>query len=148
MFQKLHKFEHENAFSRAAQGGRIDIIRYLAERFPTKSYPPGINIRNNTGRTPISIAMWGEKTEAIKVLLECGADPNIADDDGRTPWSYGHLNPRAQEALIKYSNVEVVRSHRPEYQLRLESSMAVNDIMFQQAMTALTGCTSSSMDSQ
>ena len=115
MFQKLHKFEHENAFSLAAQDGRIDIIKYLAWRFPAKRYTPGINIRNRTGRTPISIAMWQTDTEAIKVLLECGADPNIADDDGRTPWSHGHLHPLMQEALIKYSKVEVVRSHGPDY---------------------------------
>ncbi|KAL9038971.1 MAG: hypothetical protein Q9214_005066 [Letrouitia sp. 1 TL-2023] len=115
MFQKLHKFEHENAFSLAAKDGRIDIIKYLAGRFPAKRYTPGINIRNSTGRTPISIAMWQGRTEAIKVLLECGADPNIADDHGRTPWSYGHYHPHMQEALIKYSKVEVVRSHGPDY---------------------------------
>ena len=113
MFQKLHRFEHENAFSLAAKDGHIDIIRYLAERFPVKRYPPSVNIRNSTGRTPISIAMWEAQTEVIKTLLECGADPNIADDYGRTPWSHGHLHPHAQEALIKYSEVEVVRSHGP-----------------------------------
>ena len=116
MFQKLHKFEHENAFSLAAKDGRIDIIRYLAERFPAERYPPGINIRNSTGRTPISIAMWEARTEVIKILLECGADPNIADNHERTPWSHGHWHPHAQEALIKYSKVEVVRSHGPKFE--------------------------------
>ena len=115
IYKKLSRSEHENAFSLAAKDGHMDIIRYLAERFPAKWYPPGINHRNNTGRTPISIAMWGTETETIKVLLECGADPNIADDGGRTPWSHGHDYPRAQEALIKHSKVEVVKSHGPNF---------------------------------
>ena len=115
MFQKMHKFEHENAFSLAAKDGRIDIIRYLAERFPAKMYPPGINIRNRTGRTPISTAMWEPRTETIKVLLECGADPNITDDNGRTPWSHGYGHPHTQEVLIKYSKVEVVKWRRLKY---------------------------------
>ena len=111
MFQKLHKNESENAFSLAAKDGCIDVIKYLARRFPAESYAPGINIRNRTGRTPISIAMWQDRTETIKVLLECGADPNIPDDNGRTPWSHGYMHRHMQEALIEYSEVEVARSH-------------------------------------
>ena len=115
MFQKLGRFEHDNAFILAAKDGRMDIIRYLAERFPAKTYPPGINHRNRTGWTPISFAMWLDGTETIKVLLECGADPNIADNDGRTPWSHGREHPYARETLIKYSKFEVVKSHGPKF---------------------------------
>lgn len=116
MFRKSTRFERDNAFSLAAKDGRVDVIRCLAERFPVTEFPQGINQQNKDGWTPISFAMWGEaRTETIKVLLECGADPNIADNNGRTPWSHGEEHRDAREALIKHSQVEIVESHGPSY---------------------------------
>jgi hypothetical protein len=39
--------------------------------------------RNNTGSTPLINAVWDNKIEVVRVLLEGGVDPNLSrDDDG------------------------------------------------------------------
>ena len=73
-----------NAFDRAAQQGKANIIRELC-----KYHPKGVNNRDVTGRTPLSTAMKQANIDVVQALCEGGADVNIPDYGGRTPISYG-----------------------------------------------------------
>ena len=78
------KLDGDNVFQKAARYGHADVIRELG-----KHYPSGVNCRDNTGRTPLSTAMWNENPEVLRALLECGADPNIPDNGGNVAITYG-----------------------------------------------------------
>lgn len=52
-------------------------------------YPDGVHSRGLSGRTPLSVAMWGTNADVVHALLDLGADINAADDNRKTPLSYG-----------------------------------------------------------
>lgn len=45
-----------------------------------------INARDNVGDTPLEYAAWVGNHDAIRWLLDRGADPTIADENGTLPW--------------------------------------------------------------
>jgi hypothetical protein len=44
-----------------------------------------IDARDETGRTPLMLAVTQDRVEIVRLLLARGADPNAADDTGHTP---------------------------------------------------------------
>lgn len=68
------------AVHKAATMGRDEILELLLERDPE-----AVNIRAESGWTPLHLAAFGGHTAACAVLLSCGADPNAFDDEGKTP---------------------------------------------------------------
>lgn len=78
------KLDGANVFDIAAKRGHAQVIRELG-----RYYPDGVNNRDHSGRTPLSVAMWGTRTDVLRALLDCGADPNLASFDGKPPVSFG-----------------------------------------------------------
>lgn len=54
-----------------------------------------INATNDGGVTAVHAATWGFDAGRVSCLLELGADPNIADRDGRTPLSVAQAKGHA-----------------------------------------------------
>jgi ankyrin repeat protein len=54
-----------------------------------------INAANDMGVTAVYAATWGFDAGRVSCLLELGADPNIADRDGRTPLSVAQAKGHA-----------------------------------------------------
>lgn len=44
-----------------------------------------MNVKSNTGHTPLHIMQEKGRTDCLMELLCWGADPSIGDDDGNTP---------------------------------------------------------------
>lgn len=61
-----------------------------------------IRIYHYTMVTPLHIAMRAEHTQAACLLLECGADPNKRDPDGRLPLygAVGDSNTELVQVLL------------------------------------------------
>jgi ankyrin repeat domain-containing protein 50 len=76
----------QNVVSLAADRNHEDIIKLLAE-----FYPQGLDCPEESGRTPLSCAMWGNpnNAETVRVLLKTGfVDVNKKAHNGRTPLAY------------------------------------------------------------
>ncbi len=65
---------------RAAIEGDAAVLTSLAMQFPSV-----LNARDAQGRTPLMLAVLHHHRESVDALLASGADPNVADDRGRTP---------------------------------------------------------------
>ena len=64
---------------RAAETGDLPALRRLL------SLPVDIDSRDSLGRTALMLATLGSHAEAVNLLLDKGADPNVADNRGITP---------------------------------------------------------------
>ncbi|KAM4748933.1 uncharacterized protein WCC33_006342 [Rhinophrynus dorsalis] len=78
----------------AAFGGNVEILQELLSRAPH-----AINIQSIKGSSLLHEAVRGCSIEAVKFLIENGADPNLQDQEGNTPL---HL-----AASLKSANVSV-----------------------------------------
>lgn len=88
-----------NALARAAEKGRAKIVRLILE-----SREDLLNSQDDSGRTPLSLAMWArgkvapmDRIKTVRVLLSYkGIQPDIVDVKGRAPIDYAleqwHLN--------------------------------------------------------
>ena len=85
------------AVSRASRRGHADIIRCLAQ-----SGKVNLNIPNSKLQYPLHFAAFKKNIDAVKVLLEFGADTYAFDRKGRTP------KEDTSDILIK----EVISNHR------------------------------------
>lgn len=64
-----------------------------------------------TGRTPLVFAVIGENAAIVKYLLDHGADPDKADDDGLTPLhSAAGIGPLYSYASLFYTRAPQVHS--------------------------------------
>jgi len=61
----------------ASRKGNVEVIKQLA-----KLNPDTLNKPNKSGYTPLLIAGYRNQLEAVKVLLELGANVNEASEDG------------------------------------------------------------------
>jgi ankyrin repeat protein len=52
-----------------------------------------INTAEVSGMTPLMLAVTGKHLETVQVLIEAGADPRLADKDGRTARDLAADNP-------------------------------------------------------
>jgi ankyrin repeat protein len=81
----------------AATYGKFECVRILVE-----TRPNDINMKNKKGITALAYAASNDHLEIVRVLLEKGADPDIACPFGQTPLLrasyFGHL--RIVEALL------------------------------------------------
>ena len=59
----------------------VDVLRHLAEI----GRPEDVRAKDASGNTPLHFAVKAECLEAVKYLLERGADMNAANDVGKTP---------------------------------------------------------------
>lgn len=90
-------FFYDNALSMAAKYGYDEIVILLLE------HGAAINKRNRSSLTPLFVAVDKRNTQVVKILLEKGADPNIARTDYVAPGA----TPLIQAA--KKGNYEIVR---------------------------------------
>jgi ankyrin repeat protein len=81
----------------AAEPRNVETIRYLLEHGAEMG-----KARNEMGMTPLMRAALGNDAAAVRLLLEKGGDPNIADGGGNTPLMYaaGNGNVEAVKLLI------------------------------------------------
>lgn len=68
------------------------LVRYpaaivLVEKM-LKRYPPSVGHRNVSGETPLHAAVLKHNTEAVRMLLNSGADPNVQTKRGESPLHY------------------------------------------------------------
>ena len=63
----------------AAQGGHLEVVQYLIDVAKVD-----VNIADDAGRTPLTLAIKGNYDEVATTLVKAGANPNQAyvDDDG------------------------------------------------------------------
>jgi len=66
-------------FRRAAEEGDLPALQKLLK------VPVDIDSRDTLGRTALMLATLRGHAEAVDILLDGGADPNVADNRGTTP---------------------------------------------------------------
>jgi ankyrin repeat protein len=76
--------QQETALMTACYYGNRNVVRLLLKHTGGQ----GVNETNSEGRTVLHLAMtyqWRTTGELVRVLLLAGADPDIPDNEGRTP---------------------------------------------------------------
>jgi cytohesin len=76
--------KQETALMTACYYSNRDVVRLLLKHTGVQ----GVNETNSEGRTVLHLAMadgWRADSELVRVLLMAGADPDTADNGGRTP---------------------------------------------------------------
>ncbi|KAI3855877.1 hypothetical protein MKX03_011532 [Papaver bracteatum] len=69
-----------SAIHYAAAGGRVNVLKYLVEEIKLD-----VDVKTNSGKTPLSCASVEGRLAAVEYLLEMGANPEIQDDTSRCP---------------------------------------------------------------
>ena len=64
--------------------------KYRGDEFYHYYVVKDINQKDNDGNTALIHAIYNKKSEAVKLLLERGADSNIENDDGVTPLEFSY----------------------------------------------------------
>ena len=125
----------------AAQGGRIDIVKYLLakgaqagvrsktgdaplHRAALQGGPKMValllqagadpNAQDNDGDTPLHQACNGDSLEVLEQLLDAGADPNLLNRQGVTPLRYAAMRQGGYEILLKAAGGVERRPRPPE----------------------------------
>lgn len=60
-----------------------------------------VNGQDGSGATPLHYAVRSNNTPAVKILLEAGADPNISDCEGVTPFDNSFAKERLDFVMIE-----------------------------------------------
>ena len=66
----------------ASNGGYVNVVRCLVRN---KAVRATIDTQDRYGWTALWIASLWDRMEVVKVLVEVGVNPMVADEDGRTP---------------------------------------------------------------
>jgi len=85
------------ALHHASKLGRTDLMRFLIEN------GAALNALNDRSSTPLHLTE--KNIDAIRILLEAGADPNIKDADWDYPYYfafYGSMTPELTRLYIKH----------------------------------------------
>jgi RNA polymerase primary sigma factor len=69
-----------------------------------------LNGKDNSGSTPLILAAIRKNTEAVKLLLNAGADPTLVDQNGKNAMTYAALSHCSEivDLLTEYINTEVI----------------------------------------
>lgn len=88
--------EDGTALHAAAHSGHTDVIRLLIEK------GANVNAKGAFGVTPLWEAIWMGQVGAIKLLLDSGADPRLADYEGNTAidWAKNKTNKRLGSQIL------------------------------------------------
>lgn len=103
----VDELERANVFHLAAKRQHAEVIRVLGDVCSA-----GLNGRDQTGRTPLSTAMWGSDPDVVRALLDCGADVNLPDYSGRTPASHGIDKTEMVRVLVEEYGADLNRPDR------------------------------------
>jgi hypothetical protein len=76
----------------AATSGHLEVIRLLLEEH---AY---IDAASPNNTTPLMMAAHYGTPEAVKLLLEAGADPTLRNDPGMTAIDFAHRGNRVESA--------------------------------------------------
>jgi len=93
------------------------------------------NEADQYGRTLVFIAAHNNRLEAVRVLLEGGADPNIAAQDGQTPLSTACLHTLSQECDIEI--VHLLVGHGAP--MTIEAAIVLEDLQAIRGFVASDG---------
>lgn len=99
----------ERALHIAARGGRVGIVRLLLERTP-RADP---NAADDSGRTPLMATCSSPNVcvEVVRFLLEAGADPALAQEDGCIPLHRVAYHGHAELFDMLYSRAPSTLDH-------------------------------------
>jgi ankyrin repeat protein len=78
---------HRTALHWAAASGKVDMVRLLASGDEGR-LRARLDVTNNRGRTPLHLATDNNHIEIVRILLDSGADPSLANDGG---WTALHI---------------------------------------------------------
>ncbi|KAK2729897.1 ankyrin repeat-containing protein [Colletotrichum kahawae] len=69
------------------------------------TYAENVNLRNDYGNTPLSIAVMYGYQDCVKLLLESGADPDVRGEHDRKPlsWALERGNVNIMNMLLDHS---------------------------------------------
>lgn len=104
---KITRYEYysENKlFAMVAEGEHEEVKNLLADPIYGQLYKADLNKVNSLmGTTPLIQAIINEDEKMAQVLMDAGADPNIADADGEYPSSIAaKMNDRIFDMLMEY----------------------------------------------
>ncbi|KAF3399279.1 hypothetical protein DPV78_006258 [Talaromyces pinophilus] len=122
----------ESPFMVACRQGDIDRMRqHLADKSGSVA-----DRLSCTGQTPLMLSIESENIDAIKVLLDAGANPNLGDDDGITPIFFAlGMNPRKNKPFPQLPPmnaiwIDIIR-------LLAEHGASVHDVVHGRSLTTL-----------
>lgn len=118
------------ALHTAAEGGHTAILRSLinlqeeqrrlegTRTGAIQRVNGGVNLRDNDGCTPLHLAARANRPEALRLLVELGADMSAKDNSGRTPLNEASLwgGSEAERVLLDLGG-GLTRKERRKYQL-------------------------------
>ncbi|CAG8645408.1 91_t:CDS:2 [Funneliformis caledonium] len=99
-------FENNTILMVAAEYNALEILKIY-----TKYYPHSVNMVNKQGQTALIIASKLGNLDAIKLLLEIGAEVNQADFDGNTAL---HYKNKSGWTALDYSYSMELKAHLQE----------------------------------
>uniref|UniRef100_A0A8C0HH17 Ankyrin repeat domain-containing protein 7 n=1 Tax=Buteo japonicus TaxID=224669 RepID=A0A8C0HH17_9AVES len=76
----------------ACANGHVDVVTYLVEN------KCKLNLFDNDNRSPLMKAVQCQQEKCVAVLLQHGADPNLADADGNTALHLAVISPNISVA--------------------------------------------------
>jgi ankyrin repeat protein len=87
----LNDLDGRTALARAAESGNRKAVARLLQHIPADQLD--INEADNQGKTPLILAVEKGHPFIAQLLLERGADPNLACNEGNTAYDYAQKRP-------------------------------------------------------
>lgn len=73
--------------------GKLNLIEMLLEK---STNGVSLDTKNDAGRTALANAVFNNRTDVVRVLLQHGADPSIPDKNGITPLSIASVDEHSE----------------------------------------------------
>ena len=105
----------------AAQAGKTEMVRFLLNHYQTieddpfsdgpsleqRAFRPNVNARDSKGWTPVSVAAFHGKKDALKLILEAGGDPMIPNNYGKNAFQVVEPKKDLLGAILYKGNEEM-----------------------------------------